>query len=375
MASITKRVTKSGVRYIAQVRLKGHPPQAQTFERKTDARDWAQETEANIRAGRLPYLAARQRHTFGELVDKFIEEILPGKPAVADMYRRHLLWWKERLGTTCLSDLSSELIDESYRKLLVEPCATGRRRGATTANRYLISLSSCLTFGRKRLKWLRFNPAQEVEKDAEPRGRVRFLSRPVDGEDSELERLLAACKESANQDLQDLVLLAIWTGCREGELMALRKEYIRLAEGGFLLPAEVTKTGRERFVALPGPALEVIAKRLAARKVDHYLFAIPANRSSSRSSRPPAFPRRAWNTVLRRAGIPDFRFHDLRHTHASYLAMSGATERELMESLGHSTPAMASRYAHLANEHKRRVASRLEAAVGEWSQPTPPAQL
>ena len=47
--------------------------------------------------------------------------------------------------------------------------------------------------------------------------------------------------------------------------------------------------------------------------------------------------------------------------------MSGATERELMESLGHSTPAMASRYAHLANEHKRRVASRLEAAVGEWS--------
>jgi integrase len=115
-------------------------------------------------------------------------------------------------------------------------------------------------------------------------------------------------------------------------------------------------------VALVGPALEIVEKRLKNGGSD-YLFAV----SGSGSSQAPAFPRRAWNTALRRAGIANFRFHDLRHTHASYLAMSGATERELMESLGHSTPAMASRYAHLANEHKRRVASRLAAAVGEWS--------
>jgi integrase len=191
---------------------------------------------------------------------------------------------------------------------------------------------------------------------------VRFLSRPIDGERSELERLLAACRESANPDLEDLVVLAIWTGCREGELLALRRSWVRLSEGGFTLPAEITKTKRERFVPLVGPALDVVERRM---KGETQLLL--AGSFSGGGTEWPAFPRRAWNTALKRAGITNFRFHDLRHTHASYLAMSGATERELMESLGHSTPAMASRYAHLANEHKRRVASRLEIAVGEWS--------
>jgi len=103
---------------------------------------------------------------------------------------------------------------------------------------------------------------------------------------------------------------------------------------------------------------------MQVRRLDtDYLFAGPPRKGAKF---PPAFPRQAWNTVLAAAGIEDFRFHDLRHTHASYLAMSGATERELMEALGHQTTAMAARYSHLSNEHKRRVASRLEAAVEGW---------
>ncbi|HEY3571282.1 MAG TPA: site-specific integrase, partial [Thermoanaerobaculia bacterium] len=216
MATIVRRMTRTGVRYVALVRLKGHPAQSRSFERKTDARDWAQEAEANIRSGRTAGLAGRQRHTLGELIDKFVSEVLPNKPAVASGYGTHLAWWKAELGSYYLNDLTSELLEESYRKLLSEPGSTGRKRSATTANRYLISLSCCLTFGRKKLKWLNVNPVSGVEKAAEPRGRVRFLSRPVDGEGSELERLLKACRESPNGDLHDLVILAIWTGCREG---------------------------------------------------------------------------------------------------------------------------------------------------------------
>jgi integrase len=363
MATIQARTTKDGkVRYRVQVRLDGHPPLYRTFERKTDAKAWARDTESGLKAGRITGLEAPRRHTLAELVHRYIEEVLPGKPAVAASYGSHLSWWKDELGAYFVSDLTSDCIEEAYRKLLREPGPTGRKRSATTANRYLISLSSCLSFGRKKLKWLSSNPASGVEKVAEPRGRVRFLSRPVDGKDSELDRLLAACRQSVSPDLYDLVVLAIWTGCREGELTALKRSWIHLSEGGFTLPAETTKTKRERFVALVGPALEIVEKRLKDGGSD-YLFAV----SGSGFSQALAFPRRAWNTALRRAGIADFRFHDLRHTHASYLAMSGATERELMESLGHSTPAMASRYAHLANEHKRRVARRLAAAVGEWS--------
>jgi integrase len=367
MATIQVRKTREGqVRYRAQVRLDGYPPVSRTFERKTDASRWVQATEADIRAGRSRVVASRQRHTLTELIDRYVADELPGKPAVAVMYGRHLAWWKEELGAYYLDDLTSDQIEEKYRKLLREPGDTGRRRTSTTANRYLISLSACFSYGRKRLKWTDRNPVADVEKEREPKGRVRFLSRPVDGEDSELDRLLRACKESRNRDLYDLVTLALWTGCRESELMALRRSFVRLSEGGFTLPAEVTKTKRDRFVPLVGPALEVIQERMKKmRSATDYLFAAGSHGSQGTSA--PAFPRTAWNTALKVAGIEDFRFHDLRHTHASYLAMSGATERELMEALGHSTTAMASRYAHLANEHKRRVASRLESAIGEWS--------
>jgi integrase len=367
VATIAKRKTEKGeVRYLAQVRLKGHPPQSRTFERKTDATRWAQETEADIRSGRIRSVAARQRHTLAELVDRYVSEELPGKPAVSTMYGRHLDWWREELGAYYLDELTSDQVEESYRKLLREPGETGRKRTSATANRYLITLSACCSYGRKRLKWIDRNPVADVEREREPKGRVRFLSRPVDGEDSELDRLLKACKESRNRDLYDLVTLALWTGCRESELMALRRSFIRLSEGGFTLPAQVTKTKRDRFVPLVGPALEVIQERTKKmRSATDYLFAAGSHGSQGTSA--PAFPRTAWNTALKVAGIEDFRFHDLRHAHASYLAMSGATERELMEALGHSTTTMASRYAHLANEHKRRVASRLESAIGEWS--------
>jgi len=369
MATITKRTTGKGkIRYLAQVRLKGHPHETETFERKADAQRWAQQVEADIRAGRNRSLPTSKAHTLADLIDKYVAEELPQKPDVEELYGRHLKWWREHLGHYRLSDLSSDLIEAAYHTILREPGSTGRKRGPATANRYLISLSSCLSHGRKPLKWLQNNPVFEVERKNEPKGRVRFLSRPVDEADkknSEIDRLLAACRASRNRDLADLVTLGIWTGCREGELMALRRSYVRLSNGGLTLPASVTKGDRDRFVPLVGPALEVMQRRMEVMRLDtDYLFAGPPRKNSTSC---PAFPRRAWNTAREKAGLEDFRFHDLRHTHASYLAMSGATSRELMEALGHQSESMVARYSHLADEHKRRVASRLVVAVKEWA--------
>jgi integrase len=177
----------------------------------------------------------------------------------------------------------------------------------------------------------------------------------VDEPESELDRLLEACRKSRNPDLYDLVQLAIMTGMRESEILGLRRCYVHLGEAGLTLPAEIVKTKESRFVPLVGQALVIVARRVETR-VD-YLFADTGRRNAPAAM--PAFPRRAWVTALREAGIKDFRFHDLRHTHGSYLAMTGATTRELMDALGHKTPAMAARYSHLANAHKRGVAERL----------------
>src|SRR5205809_3426559 len=73
--------------------------------------------------------------------------------------------------------------------------------------------------------------------------------------------------------------------------------------------------------------------------------------------------REAFESAVERAGIKDFRFHDLRHTFASYLAMNGATLAEIAETLGHKTLAMVKRYAHLTEAHTRSVVERMNRAV------------
>jgi integrase len=73
--------------------------------------------------------------------------------------------------------------------------------------------------------------------------------------------------------------------------------------------------------------------------------------------------RTAWDTALRRANITDFRFHDLRHTAASYPAMNGASMMELAEILGHKTLSMVKRYTYLSASHTRAVVERMNQAV------------
>ena len=202
-----------------------------------------------------------------------------------------------------------------------------------------------------------------VGRKEEPRGRVRFLSRPIDEQDSELERLLAACKQSRNKDLYDLVVLALYTGMRQGELMAIRRSWIRLDidSPGISLPAMATKGNEDRFVPLVGEALSLIKRRLST--ASDYLF------SRTHPGKKPAFPRTSWGKALQVARITDFHFHDLRHSHASYLAMEGSTEREIMGALGHKSTAMAARYSHIANSHKVKVAQRLTGTLGSPIQP------
>jgi integrase len=219
----------------------------------------------------------------------------------------------------------------------------------------LNTLSAVFSFGEsEEVGWTDRNPVHKVKRRPEPEGRVRFLSRPADESKSELERLLAACRTSRNKDLIDLVQLGILTGMREGEILGLRRSQVRLNEGGITLTADVTKGGESRFVPLVGPVLAMVTRRFETSR--DYLFAPRRHRAPLGA---PRFPRTAWRNAVRKAGIKNFRFHDLRHTHGSYLAMTGASIRELMDALGHKTPDTAVRYSHLADLHRREVAERV----------------
>ncbi len=341
MAAIQKRTTKSGrTRYRALVRLKGYPAQTATFERKTDAKDWAKQTEAAIKEGRYFRRAEAHRHTLADLIDRYVANVLPAKPKSEAKQRSQLNWWKREIGEYVLANVTPALIAE-YRDHL------GRTRAAGTVNRYLAALSHAFTMAVKEWGWVDMNPVRNVRRPREPRGRVRFLS------DEERERLLTACRESARPALYPVVLLAVSTGARQGELLSLRWSDVDLKQG--VLRFEDTKNGERRAVPVAGMALAELRRWGKVRRIDtDFVFPHP-NKPNPLDIRP------AWEAARGAAELQNFRFHDLRHTAASYLAMSSATLAEIAEILGHKTLAMVKRYSHLTEQHTSKVVARMNA--------------
>ncbi len=118
MAYVQERRTKDGrPRYRVQVRLRGQPTQTATFERKTDARRWAQQVEAAIREGRHFKTSEAKRHTLGELVDRYVRDVLPQKPKSQRLQSTQMEWWKKQLGAYTLADVMPALIAECRDRL------------------------------------------------------------------------------------------------------------------------------------------------------------------------------------------------------------------------------------------------------------------
>jgi len=111
MANIQERVSKDGkVTYRVQVRLKGYSTQTASFQRKTDARRWAQQVETAIREGRYFKTAESKKRTLSELIDKYIAQVLPTKPKSYEKQRAQFIWWKEPIGAYALADITPAMI-------------------------------------------------------------------------------------------------------------------------------------------------------------------------------------------------------------------------------------------------------------------------
>jgi hypothetical protein len=141
MATIDERVDSTGkVIYRAQVRLKGFSSQRATFERKTDAKLWAQQTEAAIREGRYFRTVEAKRRTVAEMIDRYMRDVLPQKKGIKAQGPQ-LLWWKKQIGSTLLADVTPSLLGEQRDKLLRGTTVRGRVRSPSTTVRYIAALS------------------------------------------------------------------------------------------------------------------------------------------------------------------------------------------------------------------------------------------
>lgn len=327
MASIVKRKSSKGTRYQAHVRRIGHPAQSRTFTRLTDAKKWAQGVETDIERGEFQPVA--RGVTFTDLVRRYEKSPEYADLSGGEQRKRsmHLKWWTDQLKNPTLD----RLLDGSLILGALEECRRSGRSGAT-CNRYQASLRKCLAYGVKH-RIIPDNPARGLG-SAKEKGRVRRLT------NDERRRLLDACDESSEPRLYPLVLLALASGGRQGELLGLTWDDVDFDRGR--LQFLNTKNGDTRGVGVSREVLAVLRDRLV-RHVNGLVFAAPDGKAR--------WPRTAWDRELREAKINDFRFHDCRHDFASRLAESRATLAELAEALGHRTLAMVKRYAHLTEGH------------------------
>jgi len=313
----------------------------ETFKKKKDA-------EAEL--GKRISLKAERRYldikkdyttTFGELLDKYVENykhqrgFQSGKSYCLENF-------KDCFGEdTRLSNIKYVEL-ETYRNHLREkPTRHGSIRAVASVNREMACLRHLFS---KAEEW------EMVEQNPFTRGkalvekvnnkRFRYLSQ------DEIDRLLEVC---INDHTRDIIVAVINTGMRREEVLTLKWEQIR---DGFIYLSK-TKTDEARQIPINDDLAEVLkAIRRKNQLKSEYVFC------DSKGS-PFHNVRTSFQSSLRRAGIEDFRFHDLRHTFASHFVMRGGTLKELQELLGHKTMTMTMRYAHLSQEHKKKAVNLL----------------
>lgn len=274
---------------------------------------------------------------------------------------QRLGWWQERIGATTLQDLSDDQVHEALEQLADQtnryyagrdadgkPIYKARKKpiAPATVNRYCAALAAVITWSMKRRIAPQgyVHPCRTIERRPENNEKTRFLS------DAERERLLEACKAATWPKLYLITLMALTTGARRGELLALRWQDIDLERS--VAHCGRSKNGDLKVLPLV-PAVVEALQPFVVDKPTALVFASKRNPGQ-------AFTFHSnWVDALKHAHIRNFRFHDLRHSCASILASSGATLLEIADVLGHRQLQMTKRYSHLTTAHKAALVNRV----------------
>jgi integrase len=328
MATITKR----GPRWFAQVRRKGFAAKYKSFATKGEAQTWTRQQEALIDGGQGIAVAGLQRRmTLRELLSRYMTEVSPKKRGAASEISRLTKMQRSPMCDLALQSLTPTAIAH-YRDQRLGEAQPG------TVRREIATLRHALALGTR--EWgvvLSFNPASAIALPIANDARNRRLN-PGD-----LDRLLKASLTSRNKAVKSIVLLAIETGLRRGEILGLQWRHICLETRVAHIP--LTKTGTARTIPLTEAACDILGDQ---NEGDGQVFCLSANAL-----------RQAWERLRNRAGLPDLRFHDLRHEAISRFCELGLTIPEVASISGHKDARMLMRYTHLrADDLAKRLAEK-----------------
>ncbi|EJG0781107.1 site-specific integrase [Vibrio parahaemolyticus] len=330
MATVQARTGAKGTTYRVQF-MRGGSRISKSFQFKKDAQRFA----ANITVNE-DFAESLTNHTlntlkFSDAIAQYIEQD-SGK----DLSKhQRLSFWLGIFKDTPVGKVTRQQVRAELKNL-------SQDRAPATLNRYKAALSSFYRYLTEEYE-IEHNPTKGIRQFTEDNARTRFLSK------EELPRLLNACKGSQWEQLYLLVLLAITTGARRTELLTLTWESINFKAKTAHLPK--TKNGEQRILTLTA---DVLTELMKFRQIGGYVFP-HKNHQDLYFRNFDCY----WQEALNKAGITDFRFHDLRHTCASLLAMNGASLLEIAQVLGHKSITMTQRYSHLCIEHKASLTDRV----------------
>ncbi len=328
MPSYQKRKRADGrVAWVAWVRLKPFKATSRSFPSKEEAREWAERHERELKA----HAKRGVRHDVTRLTLKGLtEEYLkdPETKALSSYQwlADYLAWWVNEYA-------AERVLDWNVLKLREARGRLQKGRAPATVNRHLSALRGCWNWGRssglvpQELAW----PSRLML--TEPPGRTRFLTA------EELARLLE-CSADHSPEMHALVVVSIGCGVRQSELLRLRWSDVDLDRNR--LRVLLSKNGESRSVYLPKAAADALRVLKARKLVALQVFVDAEGKPLGNNWR-----EHRWRSVRKSAGLTDFRWHDLRHSCASFLAQQGASLLEIGSVLGHKSPSMTRRYAHL----------------------------
>jgi integrase len=311
-------------RWQAQVRRRGVPPRAKSFDKRSDAERWARELEAEAdRSGWVADTRLAEKTTLQELLIRYRAEVTPTKRGAVSESSRINSILRCPIAHRTLAKLTSADV-ATYRDERLKSVAPA------TVVRELNTVSHAIEIASREWGlWLPRNPVKLVRRPPIPRGRTRRLK------DGEEQRLLAACDRGRTPLLKPLIVLAIETAMRRGELIDLQWQHVDLGRRVAHLP--LTKNGDSRDIPLSRRATAVLQELKSNPKRDsERVFPVTGNSV-----------RLAFEHLRVRAGMSDLHFHDLRHEAVTRLFEKGLNIAEVSAISGHKELRMLQRYTHL----------------------------
>jgi len=332
VATIQKIINTNNPSYRVFIRKQGCKTLSKTFPTKKLAKEFALRMESDVSA-MLSMRGKSSTTLFKNLVAEYLHKEYRG--ARPKEQGRKLGYWTQILGEKLIIDITKNDIYDGLQQLPNDLTNA-------TINRYKAAISVVFSYACKALD-LPENPVRKIPSLPENNERTRFLS------EAERTRLFGCCRASKWDKLYLIVLLAITTGARKGELTKLRWNDIDFDRRTAYVAT--TKNGQPKVLPLTDSVIREL--QLFDNKDSGLIFA-----SKVKEDTPYCFTK-PWKKALKDAEIKDFRFHDLRHSCASYLAQSGASLLEIADVLGHKQISVTKRYAHLCIEHRASLINRV----------------